>query len=228
VINPNNKLRYLKFLTSKVVVIIFTNLVIIAGGLLYYSNYQINHFSKGRIYTDLNAIPKNKVGLVLGTSRHMKNGQANPFFYNRIKAAASLFFAGKIKYVLVSGDNRFYTYNEPREMKRELMKMGIPDSSIIMDFAGFRTLDSVVRCKKVFGQNDVTIISQEFHNERALFIAHFYEMNAVAYNAKDPDPEFSLAVNIREYFARTKVFLDLYILNKSPYFLGKSVQIGNN
>lgn len=220
--------KYFSFFSKKVLVIIFTNLIVLTGCILFYSNYQINHFSKGRIYSDLNAIPKNKVGLVLGTSRHMKNGQANPFFYNRIKAAASLFFAGKIRYVLVSGDNRFYTYNEPREMKRELMKMGIPDSSIIMDFAGFRTLDSVVRCKKVFGQSDVTIISQEFHNERALFIAKFYEMNAVAYSAKDPDPEYSLAINIREYFARTKVFLDLYILHKSPYFLGKSVKIGNN
>lgn len=227
-INPDNKLRYLNFLSNKVVVIIFTNLVILVGCVLYFSNYQINHLSEGRLFNDLNAIPKNKVGLVLGTSRHMKNGQPNPFFYNRIKAAAALFFAGKIRYVLVSGDNRFYTYNEPREMKRELIKMGIPDTSIIMDFAGFRTLDSVVRCKKVFGQNAVTIISQEFHNERALFIAKFYDMNAVAYNAKDPDPEYSLAVNIREYFARTKVFIDLYILRKSPYFLGKSVQIGNN
>ena len=225
---PTSNPRYFSFLSKKVLVIIFTNLIVLTGCILFYSNYQINHFSKGRIYSDLNAIPKNKVGLVLGTSRHMKNGQANPFFYNRIKAAASLFFAGKIRYVLVSGDNRFYTYNEPREMKRELMKMGIPDSSIIMDFAGFRTLDSVVRCKKVFGQSDVTIISQEFHNERALFIAKFYEMNAVAYSAKDPDPEYSLAINIREYFARTKVFLDLYILHKSPYFLGKSVKIGNN
>lgn len=225
---PTSNSRYFSFLSRKVLVIIFTNLIVLTGCILFYSNYQINHFSKGRIYSDLNAIPKNKVGLVLGTSRHMKNGQANPFFYNRIKAAASLFFAGKIRYVLVSGDNRFYTYNEPREMKRELMKMGIPDSSIIMDFAGFRTLDSVVRCKKVFGQRDVTIISQEFHNERALFIAKFYEMNAVAYSAKDPDPEYSLAINIREYFARTKVFLDLYILHKSPYFLGKSVKIGNN
>jgi len=228
VTKPTSNSRYFSFLSKKVLVIIFTNLIVLTGCILFYSNYQINHFSRGKIYSDLNAIPKNKVGLVLGTSRHMKNGQANPFFYNRIKAAASLFFAGKIRYVLVSGDNRFYTYNEPREMKRELMKMGIPDSSIIMDFAGFRTLDSVVRCKKVFGQRDVTIISQEFHNERALFIAKFYEMNAVAYSAKDPDPEYSLAINIREYFARTKVFLDLYILHKSPYFLGKSVKIGNN
>ena len=220
--------RYFNFFNKKILVIIFTNLILITACILYYSNYQINHFSKGRIYSDLNAIPKNKVGLVLGTSRHMKNGQPNPFFYNRIKAAASLFFAGKIRYVLVSGDNRFFTYNEPREMKKELLKMGIPDTSIIMDFAGFRTLDSVVRCKKVFGQKEVTIISQEFHNERALFISHYYEMTAVAYNAKDPDPEYSLAVNIREYFARTKVFIDLYVLHKSPYFLGKTITIGNN
>lgn len=210
------------------VVIVFTNLIIVSGIFTFYSNRQINNFSKGRIYSDLIAIPKNKVGLVLGTSRHMKNGEPNPFFYNRIKAASALFFAGKIKYILVSGDNRFYTYNEPREMKRELMRMGIPDTSIIMDFAGFRTLDSVVRCKKVFGQTNVTIISQEFHNERALFIAHYYQMNAVAYNAKDPDPAYSMAVNIREYFARTKVYLDLYVLKKSPYFLGDAIQIGKN
>ncbi len=209
-------------------VILFTNLIIIVGAFSFYSNKRINEFSKGRIYSDLNAIPKNKVGLVLGTSRHMKNGQPNPFFYYRIRAAASLFFSGKIRYVLVSGDNRFYAYNEPREMRKELIKMGIPDSSIIMDFAGFRTLDSVVRCKKVFGQNDVTIISQEFHNERALFISNYYKMNAVAYNAKDPDAEYSLSINIREYFARTKVFLDLYVLRKSPYFLGTPVKIGSN
>lgn len=217
-----------KFLNKKFLVILFTNLILITIAFSFYSNKRINEFSKGKIFSDLNAIPKNKVGLVLGTSRHMTNGQPNPFFYNRIRAAASLFFAGKIRYVLVSGDNRFYTYNEPREMRKELMKMGIPDTSIIMDFAGFRTLDSVVRCKKVFGQNEVTIISQEFHNERALFIAKFYEMNAVAYNAKDPDPEFSLAVNIREYFARTKVFLDLYVLHKSAYFLGNPVKIGKS
>ena len=209
-------------------VLIFTNVILIGIVVLYFSNSQINKFSKGRIYTDLIKTPAHKVGLVLGTSRHMKNGQPNPFFYNRIKAAASLYFAGKIKYVLVSGDNRFYTYNEPREMKRELMKMGIPDTCIIMDFAGFRTLDSVVRCKKVFGQNEVTIISQEFHNERALFIAHYYGMNAIAFNAADPDPEYSLAVNIREYFARTKVYLDLYVLHKSPYFLGAPIKIGSN
>ena len=82
-----------------------------------------------------------------------------------------LFQAGKISRILVSGDNRRMNYNEPVEMRKALIAHGIPDSVIVMDFAGIRTLDSVIRAKKVFGQDRFTIISQRFHNERALYIA---------------------------------------------------------
>ena len=190
-------------------------------------NNAVEKESKGYIYNDLNKIPANKVGVLLGTSRHLSNGTPNPFFYNRIKAASALFFSGKIRYILVSGDNRFFSYNEPREMRRELMRAGIPDTSIIMDFAGFRTLDSVVRAKKVFGLKKFTIISQEFHNERAIYIARYYDIDAVGYNAIDPPDDFTLTVRIREYFARAMVVIDLYVLNKEPYFLGNKVQVGS-
>ncbi len=190
-------------------------------------NNSVENESKGYIFSDLNKIPANKVGVLLGTSRHLTNGAPNPFFYYRIKATSALFFSGKIRYILVSGDNRFFSYNEPREMRRELMRAGIPDTSIIMDFAGFRTLDSVVRAKKVFGLKKFTIISQEFHNERAIYIARFNDIDAVAYNAVDPPDDFTLKVRIREYFARAMVVIDLYLLKKKPYFLGNPVKIGS-
>lgn len=202
-------------------------LIIIGAWVTRECNNAVENGSKGYIYSDLNKIPANKVGVLLGTSRHLTNGTPNPFFYYRIKAASALFFSGKIRYILVSGDNRFFSYNEPREMRRELMRAGIPDTSIIMDFAGFRTLDSVVRAKKVFGLKKFTIISQEFHNERAIYIARFNEIDAVAYNAVDPPDDFTLKVRIREYFARAMVVIDLYLLHKKPYFLGTQVQIGS-
>jgi SanA protein len=213
---------------SKAFKIAFSLLIIAAIIITRQCNNAVEDGSKGYIYTDLNKIPANKVGVLLGTSRHLTNGTPNPFFYYRIKAASALFFSGKIRYILVSGDNRYFSYNEPREMRRELMRAGIPDTSIIMDFAGFRTLDSVVRAKKVFGLKKFTIISQEFHNERAIYIARFNDIDAVAYNAVDPPDDFTLQVRIREYFARAMVVIDLYLLNKKPYFLGNPVRIGNN
>ena len=217
----------LSILKSKTFKISFGIFVIAAIVITHQCNNAVEEGSKGFIYTDLNKIPANKVGVLLGTSRHLSNGSPNPFFYHRIKAASALFFSGKIRYILVSGDNRYFSYNEPREMRRELMRAGIPDTSIIMDFAGFRTLDSVVRAKKVFGLNKFTIISQEFHNERAIYIARFNDIDAVAYNAVDPPDDFTIKVRIREYFARAMVVIDLYLLNKKPYFLGSQVRIGS-
>jgi SanA protein len=215
-------------LYSKKAIWIYILLTILSVALIVVSNYEVEKSTTKFIYNDLTKIPANQVGMLLGTSRHLNNGQNNPFFYNRIKAASALYFSGKIRYILVSGDNRFFSYNEPREMRRELMRAGIPDTCIIMDFAGFRTLDSVVRAKKVFGLNKLTIISQEFHNERAIYIAHFYKMDAVAYNAIDPPGNFGLQVQVREYLARAKMIIDLHVLHLGPYFLGTPIKIGKS
>jgi SanA protein len=175
-------------------------------------------------YNDVKAIPENYVGLLLGTSKTAHGGE-NLFFKYRIEAAASLFKEGKIKHIIVSGDNHIANYNEPEEMKNELMKLGVPDSCITLDYAGFRTLDSVVRCEKIFGQTKFTIISQLFHNERALFIANKSGLNCVAFNAKDVPSKYSVKTSIREYFARAKCVLDIYLLHTSPKFLGEKIKI---
>jgi len=213
-------------LSSKKALVIYLALIIFSIFSIVYSNWEVETSTTKFIYTDLTKIPANRVGMLLGTSRHLNNGQNNPFFYNRIKAAAALYFSGKIRYILVSGDNRFYSYNEPREMRRELMRAGIPDTCIVMDFAGFRTLDSVVRAKKVFGLNSITIISQEFHNERAIYIARYYNMDAVAYNAIDPSGNLGIQIQLREYLARAKMIIDLHVLHLGPYFLGAPIKIG--
>lgn len=178
-------------------------------------------------YDNYEQIPYHKVGLLLGTSPRLTTGGPNEFFTNRIIAAANLYHKGKIKYILVSGDNQHLSYNEPREMIRALVKQNVPSDAIVTDFAGFSTIDSIIRAKKVFLLDDITIISQEFHNERALFIASKYDIKADAFNARDPVSQIaSFKIQIREFFARIKCIFDIYFLNTQPKFLGKPITIG--
>ena len=187
--------------------------------LLLGSNLWVVSSTRNRVFADPASLPANDVGVVLGTSNKLMNGQPNPFFEYRIKMAATLYQAGKVKHLIVSGDNRTKFYNEPAEMKKALVKAGVPDSVITLDYAGLRTLDSIVRCKEVFGQTKITIVTQPFHCYRALFISEYYDMNAVAVMAQEPMLESN--VYFREYFARAKAVLDLYILKTEPRHLGE-------
>ena len=192
---------------------------------IYASNQWIIKSTKSQLYSTIFEIPSNDVALLLGTSKILKNGSENLFYKYRIEAVAELYKAGKIKHVIVSGDNSIKEYNETDDMRKSLISLGVPDSCITDDFAGFRTLDSMVRCLKVFGQTKITVISQRFHNERAVFIGNYYNMEVVAYNAKDVPNAFSLKTRIREHFAKFKAVLDLYVLHKQPKFLGEKITI---
>ncbi len=124
----------------------------------------------------------------------------------------------------MSGDHGRMSYNESQDMKDALMKYGVPENVIYLDYAGFRTLDSVVRMNKIFGQNNFTIISQKFHNERAVFIARTEGLNAIGYNAREVDKYNGLRTKVREKFARVKLFLDM-LAGKKPKFLGEPIEI---
>lgn len=182
---------------------------------------------KDKLYKsgELQEVPKNKVGLVLGTTKILANGRLNRYYKYRIAAAAKLYEAGKVDYLLVSGDNKTKDYDEPTDMYNDLIKVGVPASRIYRDYAGFRTLDSVVRSKAIFGQEKITIISQAFHNERALFLARRNGIDAVAYNAKDVTLREGFKIRIRELLARSKMLLDLLSF-KQPKYLGEPIQIG--
>jgi SanA protein len=186
---------------------------------------RIAHEAAPYVHSTLDALPVNEVGLVLGTSDRLRSGAPNPFFAHRIAAAARLIRSGKVSYLLVSGDNSTLSYNEPWKMRRALMAAGVDSARIVLDYAGFRTLDSVVRAKEVFGQRRITIISQRFHNERAVFIARRCGIDAVGYNAADAPAWTGLRTLLRERLARVRVMLDLW-LGTEPRFLGEPVPIG--
>ncbi len=212
-------LKAKKWLTIGAVILILLLLFIWA------CNYWIEKSTANQVFNNIDTLPQNDVALVLGTSKYTVNGYQNPYFYYRIEAAVKLYQTKKVKHILVSGDNRFKSYNEPKQMQQALEKRGIPTNAITLDYAGFRTLDSVVRSKEVFGQKRITIVSQKFHNHRALFIANRRSINAVAFNAQDIDIRFGLKTMLREYLARCKAVLDIIILNKQPKFLGEKINI---
>ena len=191
-----------------------------------YCNVRISSYAGGRLYDSVDAMPHCRTALVLGTSHKGRNGGPNRFFEARIKACAELYSAGKIDRIIVSGDNRFTYYNEPERMREALVKKGIPSGIIFLDYAGFRTLDSVVRAKEVFGQNSFVVVSQRFHNERAVFIAGKKGLDAIGYNAEDVGLNYGIMTYVRECFARCKVFLDI-LTGKKPHFLGEPVDIGS-
>jgi SanA protein len=210
------KLIFRLYLPIAIAIILFT----------FYCSYAVQKNAEGKTFNDVSKIPYNKVGLLLGTCKTMKDKKTiNPFWKYRLEAAYELWKAKKIDRILISGDNGWHGYNEPQDFLDAFLALGVPDSCLICDFAGFRTHDSVIRCAKVFGQKKVTIISQEFHNDRALYIAQKYKLDAVGYNAKDVGFRNGLRTSIREKLARVKLFLDLYVFNTQPHFLGKSVEI---
>lgn len=214
----NKKLFFRKFKWF-IYISLFSILII-----LFYSNFIINRKTNSFVFDDVNKIKKNKVALLLGTSKKLKSGQQNQYFQNRIIAAVELFNADKIEYIVISGDNSEKYYNEPLDMKNELLKRGVTENKIYLDYAGFRTYDSVIRMYKIFGQKEFTIISQEFHNRRAIYIANKMNLDAVGYNAKDVSKYYGFKTRVREYFARVKVIIDL-IIKKEPKYLGEQILI---
>ncbi len=189
---------------------------------VFVCNYYITSVTAGYSFDQIEQIPANEVGIILGTSKYTSLGHRNDYFYARIEAAVKLFESGKIKTIVVSGDNQYESYNEPREMRRALIKRGIPADRIVFDFAGLRTLDSVIRAMKVFKLKSFTIISQKFQNERALFIALHNDADAIAFNAQG---QADLKMIVREYISRVKCVLDVMVFDTKPRHLGKPLDI---
>ncbi len=182
--------------------------------------YLVWHAAAGKLYDKAAAVPEGRVGLLLGCGKTLPGGLANPFFTNRIKATAELFKAGKIKRVVVSGDNHSHGYDEPSDMREALVAAGVPEAKITCDYAGFRTLDSVARAAKVFRLKQVIIISQRFHNERALYLASHFNLDAIAFNAPGVSLRWAPSTYLRELFARVKAVLDVHVLHTEAKFYG--------
>jgi SanA protein len=199
-------------------------LVLLLTASIYLADLTVVNCAKGKTFNDVNDMPFNKVGMLLGTSKYVSSGQPNQYFANRIEAAAQLYKSGKIKYILVSGDNSTKYYDEPAAMRKSLIAAGVDSTHIVADDAGLRTFDSVIRAKEIFGQSSLTIISQKFHNERAIYFAEKNGINAVGFNAKDVDKYYGFKTNLREKLARVNAVLDFWFGAK-PRFLGEKIPL---
>lgn len=186
----------------------------------------VSNDSKKEIYSDIQKVPPKKAALVLGTAKYMIGGGKNYFYTYRIRAATALFKAGKVKAIVVSGDNSTKYYNETSKMQKDLIKAGVPRKYIKIDPLGVRTLDSVVRAEAIFDLKDYIIVSQKFHLQRALFIAKAKGQKVIGFAAKDiPGTAAAYRMKLREYLARVKAFLDVYIFQTMPKFDGKKVKV---
>ncbi|MCE0492680.1 YdcF family protein [Vibrio sp. DNF-1] len=172
-----------------------------------------------QIIDDIDNVPHVKVAVVLGTSKYLGK-TLNDYYMNRINAAIYLFHKNTADNFLLSGDNAHRSYNEPWTMKRDLLRAGVPEKQITLDYAGFSTLDSILRAKNIFVSDHFLIITQRFHCERALFIANAHHIDARCLAVSGPKNHIGLALRIREIFARVKAVLDLYVFNSEPKFLG--------
>ena len=177
------------------------------------------------IYDDLQDLPYRQVGVVLGTAKYYRTGVINQYYRYRIQGALNAYNSGKVNYLLLSGDNAQQSYNEPVTMRKDLIAAGVDPQDIVLDYAGFRTLDSIVRTRKVFDANDFIIITQRFHCERALFIAMHRGIQAQCYAV--PSPKDMLTVRVREFGARLGALADLYIFKREPRFLGPLLPISS-
>lgn len=208
------------------ILIAFCGFTLLCGISLIAARILIANAARQKTFSDVALIPNRRVGLVLGCPKRIPGGWLNPFFENRIAAAAELYHRRKVDFLVVSGDNHIQSYDEPKDMKNALVEAGVPKDRIYLDYAGLRTLDSVVRVKEIFGQDKVTIISQHFHNQRAIFLANHHGIDAIGFDAPDVEREYALKTLLREQLAKVKAVLDVYVLHKPPHFLGEKITIG--
>ena len=183
-------------------------------------NQIVENNAKGKVFSDIDSLSGAEYGLLLGTTPQTRIGRwRNYFFKYRIDATEQLYKEGKIKHILISGDeNSLDGVNEVECMRDSLIAHGVDANDIILDGKGFRTLDAVVRAVKVYDIHSFVVISQRFHNERAIYLAEHMDLdvhNIKGFNATDPNSEMALMTYIREYFARVKMFLDL-LNNQEP------------
>lgn len=206
--------------------------LLIAGSMailtLLWSGAAIRLAARGKTYNSVQSIPHRRVGLVLGCCPYLNVRRPNPFYQNRIAAAVALYEAKKVDFLLLSGNGAVKDESETRAMQQSLLYAGIPVDRIYLDDAGYRTLDSLVRAKEVFGQTEITLISQEFHNQRALFLAKHIGLDAIGFNADTVDWMYNIQTQCREQLARVKAVLEVFVFGILPQRLESPVIIHEN
>ena len=198
---------------------------VLLGFFIAGANWWILHRAKGHLHTSLEQVPANDVAIVLGTSPRIRGGWSNPFFEARMDAAAALIRSGKVRHLLLSGDNGRSSYDEPSAMQEALTKRGVSAEAMTLDYAGFRTLDSMARAREVFDLHRCTIVTDDFHQARAVFLAQKHGLEATGFVSKPVPWKWSKKTRTREIGSRVKAWLDIYILRTKPKFYGPKVEL---
>ncbi|MDF1714011.1 MAG: ElyC/SanA/YdcF family protein [Akkermansiaceae bacterium] len=198
--------------------------VLFSVALIFYADHAATKAAEGKLYDDAGDVPEADVALVFGCNKSFQ-GRRNLYFMHRIAAAVELWKEGRVRCFIVSGDNHSHDYNEPEDMKAALVEAGVPAEKIVCDFAGLRTLDSVVRAKEIFGAEKVILISQKFHNQRAAYLAESIGLEVVGLNAQSVTGPAARKTDTREKLARVKMWLDVNVLKTDPKFLGQKEKL---
>jgi len=199
--------------------------VLLAGLFVFATNRAVLSAGDGRMYFQAEQVPAREVAIVLGSAPQIRGKWKNPFFESRLDASAELWRAKKVRYFILSGDNGRNDYDEPSAMRDALIARGVPADSVTLDYAGFRTLDTMARAKAVFGQHSVIVITDDFHLSRSLFLAQAHGLDAVGFCGEHVAFGTSARTRIREIGSRTKAWLDVYVLHTKPKFLGPPVAV---
>ena len=192
-------------------------ILVILASVIALCNISVDRNAEGRTFSNINDVPTMQTALLLGTNPKTRDGKRPSSFYlARINATAELYKHGKFRQLIISGDKR-EGYDEPQTMRHDLIERGVPDSIIMMDGQGYRTLLSLKNSKQYFGIHDMIIISQKWHNERSIFLADKMNIKAVGYNADDVRHPRAIWTHIRELLARVKLFIDLYVTHREDF-----------
>jgi SanA protein len=209
----------LKWKTRRTILVIVLSCCLFAmsgaGAFLLLCQWWVCAAGNDRIFERIDNVPENEVGLVLGTTKWATKGQLNRFFSYRMDAAFRLYKSGKVRRLLLSGNGIDPGRGEPEQMRNDLIARGVPPGALDIDNSGIRTLDSIVRAKRVYGLNKMTIISQEFHNRRALFFCSAYGIDAVGFNAEDVPLSEARRTFLREFLARIDAVLEITLFHDS-------------
>jgi len=177
-----------------------------------------------QIYSVADA-PAERIGIVFGAGL-WRNGAPTPILYDRIATAAELYQQGKVEKLLLSGDNRFVDYNEPEAMRQAALDLGVPDTALVLDYAGRSTYDTCYRAKAIFGVSRAILVTQTFHLPRGLLICEALGIQAIGVNAdRRPYPRRAATYwNLREVFATANAWLEVNITHPTPV-LGEPLPI---
>ena len=171
--------------------------------LAWLAERRLDRTAEAMSFTDVARLPGVEAALVLGTAPIGPEGGPNVYFVRRLDAAAALWKAGNVKYLIVSGSG-----DEPAAMRAGLVERGVPAAAIYRDPAGHRTWDSVLRARDVYGQK--CIVSQRFHLSRALFLARHAGMEAWGFEARDVESPYSVFTELRRFPSALRAYIDVW------------------